>query len=231
MLYFVVKPSDSKSFKTILTFAGSYLFSITLLHLIPELFEEALGSPEFGSINIGACILIGFFFQKVLEYFSSGVEHGHAHHHTISYSPVLLLGSLLMHAFLEGTVLIHTHTGPEEANHGIDLLLGIVLHKAPAAFVLTTILAGYYKKKVTTVLMLMLFALASPLGMLTGNMLLADGQEQLYIILYALVAGNFLHVSTTIFIESNPEHKVELRKMLAIGAGVAMAFLALFFHS
>ena len=230
MIYFVLKPETiNKNFKTLLTFAGSYMFSITLIHLIPELFEM---SHEHGEnhFNMGAYILLGFFIQKVLEFFSSGVEHGHFHEgHSHSYSPALLLTSLCIHSFMEGTLLTSVH-GHEEAHHGFDLLMGIVIHKAPAAFVLTMLLSLQHTKKTVVIAFLTLFSLASPVGMLVGNLLLTEGREDLYLILYALVAGNFLHISTTIFIESSPEHKVEFKKIIAIAIGVLCAFGIMFFH-
>lgn len=220
----------------LLTFAGSYLFSITIIHLIPELFEMAFeqghqnGQHEHGQLmQIGVYILIGFFLQKVLEFFSSGIEHGHFHHHHgVKQSPYVLLIALCLHAFLEGTILNHSAVGHHD-HQSYDLLLGIVFHKAPAAFILMMMLISQGIKKHIAVLLLTIFSLASPLGMLCGSMLI-DENESLYIILYALVAGNLLHISTTIFIESSPEHKVEMRKTIAILCGVSMAFLTVVFH-
>src|SRR5690606_19594444 len=62
--------------KYLLVFAGSFLFSITILHLLPELYGSG---ADFFLISLG--ILAGFFFQQLLEYFTNGVEHGHMHHH------------------------------------------------------------------------------------------------------------------------------------------------------
>lgn len=237
--YFLVKPSQiTKNFKVMLTFAGAFLFSITIIHLIPELFEMAHeqleaagGAHQHGSMMIiGVYVLLGFFLQKGLEFFSSGVEHGHIHHHHgLSYSPVMLLASLCVHSFMEGTILNHA---PQhlDSHQPYDLLLGVVFHHAPAAFILMMILASQYKKKITTIGMLFLFALSSPLGMWVGSFLIAHGKEQAYLIMYALVTGNFLHISTTIFIESSPEHKIEKRKIVAILLGVGMAFFTVMFH-
>lgn len=230
MLYFVLKPETiNKNFKTLLTFAGSYMFSITLLHLIPELFEMSLAHGE-DFFHIGGYILLGFFIQKALEFFSSGVEHGHFHQeHSHNYSPVLLLTALCIHSFMEGTLLTSAH-GHHDAHHGLDLLMGIVIHKAPAAFVLTMLLSLQHTKKPVVISLLVLFSLASPAGMLVGDILLSEGKDGVYIILYALVAGNFLHISTTIFIESSPEHKIEFKKIIAIALGVLCAFSIMFFH-
>jgi hypothetical protein len=44
-------------------------------------------------------------------------------------------------------------------------------------------------------------------------------------ILYGLVTGGFLHISTTIFFESSPHHKFQLNKLMVtfIAAALAMA--------
>jgi hypothetical protein len=42
-------------------------------------------------------------------------------------------------------------------------------------------------------------------------------------ILFALVTGNFLHISTTIFMESSPGHRLNLTKLLVVLAGTTLA--------
>src|SRR5436190_2693704 len=77
LVYFLPK-GKSTSFKLILVFAGSYLFSITVIHILPGLFRQPVASEY-----IGICVLAGFFLQQFLEYFTSGIEHGHMHAHEI----------------------------------------------------------------------------------------------------------------------------------------------------
>ena len=74
-IYLIPKKKDS-SFKLLLVFAGSYLFAITVIHILPELYRQDLGIEW-----IGVFVLAGFFLQQLLEYFTSGVEHGHIHTH------------------------------------------------------------------------------------------------------------------------------------------------------
>ena len=113
-----------------LVFAGSFLFAITIIHIIPELFTLSKDPHQ-----IGLFVLAGFFFQRLLEYFSKGVEHGHAHAHSngSQNSKLGILIALMIHSFLEGTLL--THESPFHGEHeSYSLLIGIALHKAPAAF-------------------------------------------------------------------------------------------------
>ncbi|MCP4522448.1 MAG: zinc permease [Cytophagales bacterium] len=223
----------SESYRNIiLTFSGAYLFSITVIHLLPDAFSMA--NKEITSAQIGIFLLVGFFLQKVLEYFSQGVEHGHLHiDKSSSFSAIGIIIALSIHALLEGSVLtqhdhIHHHGHHHHhVEHNASLLWGIVFHKAPAAFVLTTILLSQLKSKKKVLLYLSLFVLASPIGLLIGNyvqenQLISSGG---FIILFAIVAGNFLHISTTIFYESNPNHHFNLKKVSAIVIGVVGAIL------
>lgn len=232
VLAFPLSKINSNQYKTILTFSGSYLFSLTIIHLLPEIFSMA--NVEVSTTQIGTALLVGFFFQKVLEYFSEGIEHGHLHVHQHSFSALSIVIALSIHAFLEGTVLTHhhhmehaSHAHHHHHEHGGSMLLGIIVHKIPAAFVLTTILLSQLKSKKKTLFYLVLFVIASPLGLLVSNYAYAQNllSEHIFVYLFAIVAGNFLHISTTIFYEANPEHHFNLSKMIALILGVGGAIL------
>lgn len=220
-----------RTFKLLLVFAGAYLFSITIIHLLPEL----MGSSD-DPVQIGIYVLAGFFFQLFLEYFTSGVEHGHlhgfeqekSHHHSHHFTPLTLLIALCIHAIMDGALLVH----PSEQGHAHDtnaLLAGVVLHKMPAAFALMSVLLHQLRHVGKAVSMLTIFALASPLGLYLSDYLLThegQGWETFTTIIYPLVAGSFLHISTTIFIESSPEHNFNLYKLIASLIGALLAVVA-----
>ena len=228
MLVFVLPKNKSLDFRLTLVFAGSYLFSITIIHILPEIFAGENNPP-----GIGIFILIGFFLQLFLEYFTSGVEHGHIHnpsHHNHSHahiSPVFLLLALCIHAFLEGTLLSH----PSDSHQHDDiraLLIGIVLHKMPAAFALMSVLLFQVENRRKAIVYLFIFSMASPFGLLVSayfnefNLI----SQNAFTILYAIVSGNFLHISTTIFFESSPEHKFNARKLVVSMVGALIAVVA-----
>lgn len=210
--YFIPKVKEPQ-YKLALVFAGAYLFSITVIHILPELYANA-ENPTW----VGIYVLVGFFIQQVLEFFTSGAEHGHIHKHSHEDrhsmgSAVLVLVALLLHSFLEGALLSH----PSQSHqHEIStsLLTGIILHKAPAAFALMSILLCHTKKS-TAFIFLIIFALGSPLGMLMSDYLVEHHvlSAHAFTILFAVVSGNFLHISTTIVFESSVEHSFNIRKM------------------
>lgn len=227
LLVFFAPVFRERYFKLVLVFAGSYLFSVTILHILPELFSNG-----FPRAQMGLYILLGFLLQQLLEFWSSGVEHGHIHKHASDTSKgvfTLMIG-LFIHAFLEGTLLSHgsvVSNGEtlEHAHSGKSVLLGIIMHKGPAAFALAAVLSSSLSKKWTIVL-LTIFALASPLGMFSSAWFIDNGllSGNGIGILYGLVTGGFLHISTTIFFESSPHHKFQLNKLIVtfVAAGLAL---------
>lgn len=219
-LSFRLFPVFKNNLRLPLIFAGSYLFAITIIHIIPELFSL---SPN--PSTIGLYVLIGFFVQQFLEYFSSGVEHGHFHSDkAVSISGRMsIVVALIIHSLLEGSLLIHD--SPFHAKHeSYSLLLGIILHKMPAAFALMVTMNQLGKK---AIYLLILFSLASPMGLLLGDYFIFS-QEGLLIV-FAIVCGSFLHISTTIFVEASPEHHFGLNKILISLLGAMMAILVEYF--
>jgi zinc and cadmium transporter len=51
-----------------------------------------------------------------------------------------------------------------------------------------------------------------------------------FLILFAIVSGNFLHISTTIYFESSPDHSFHRKKILISLLGAALAILIEFLH-
>src|SRR5690606_13305560 len=101
---FFVRRDNTNTLKLILSFSGAYLFSITVLHLIPHVYDTHSTSNE----TIGLFVLLGFLFQLVLEQFSHGIEHGHIHHSQKpgGVFPLGIMLSLCLHALLEGMPLV-----------------------------------------------------------------------------------------------------------------------------
>jgi zinc transporter ZupT len=228
LLVYTLPQRRTQSYKLLLVFAGSYLFGITVVHILPELYRNN-GEVEL----IGLFVLAGFFLQQILEHFTSGVEHGHIHlqdqahhhsHHHQQVSAIVLLMALCVHAFLEGAMLAQPVTmGFHYDTNAI--LLGIALHRAPAAFALMTVLSFQLQSKTRGVPYLVAFSIAAPAGLLISTYL-ADAEiltASALTLLYAVVCGNFLHISTTIVFESSPEHHFNARKLTVAILGALLA--------
>ncbi|WP_131538124.1 ZIP family metal transporter [Pedobacter nototheniae] len=215
---FLVKSDKSKLLKLILSFSGAYLFAITVLHLIPD----AYSGPDKG--EIGIFILIGFLLQVFLEQFSEGVEHGHIHkHHDGHAFPYGIMISLCLHAFLEGM--------PLAKDQHNELIFGISLHHIPAAFALASILMQNHFKKGSIMAYLVIFAVMAPLGFYVSMGLsngTIGGVEAYFNKIMGIVIGIFLHISTTILFESSADHKINIKKMIAVLLGIGVALIGFF---
>lgn len=226
---FLLPPIADRKYKLVLVFAGAYLFAITITHILPELFNNGIDPTQ-----IGLYVLVGFILQEILEHFSSGVEHGHMHEHDEKHqhtqrASFMLLIALSLHAFLEGSLL--AHPGTIHADHDSSgLLLGIVLHKAPASFALVSILLCHLKKRSKAFIFLVIFAMASPMGMWVGDYFIHDQSlsDHTFSILFAIVSGNFLHISTTIVFESEADHKINVQKLGVTILGSVVAVMVEF---
>ncbi len=230
---FLVKafpPDNVKWLKMALAFSGAYLFTITIIHLLPDVLLSN-SNPHV----VGYWVLAGFFLQLVLELFSHGVEHGHMHAHEQKHTdslPFLLLGSLFIHSFLEGSILVRGGGHYVNHAHGQDnfyaVLLGVAMHHIPAAFALMSVLLSRLGSFRKAFLWLLIFAIGAPLGIIVSNSLL-NGQESSSMVFTALtgiVAGNFLHISTTILFETTPDHRFNRNKLVATLLGLGLALLS-----
>jgi len=208
LIVFGLKPSN-KTAQLLLSFSGAYLLSISILHLLPEVYAVK-------NLNVGLFILIGLLLQLILDFFSKGAEHGHIHIQQNQAFPWALFISLSIHAFMEGIPLANNH----EHEH---LLWAIVVHKIPIAIILGTFFVNSNFPKRIAVLFLLMFALMSPLGSLVG-------ENVEFLITYkteitAIIIGIFLHISTIILFETSKDHKFNFLKFLVILIGIVVAYL------
>jgi zinc transporter ZupT len=200
----------TKTVQLLLSFSGAYLLAISILHLLPEVYNVY-------NKTIGVYILIGLILQLVLDFFSKGAEHGHIHEQSTSIFPWALFISLSIHSFMEGIPLANNL-------HHEHLLWAIVIHKIPVAIILGTFFVKSSIPKKYAVAFLLVFALMSPLGSFIG-------ENSQFLIRYkseimAIIIGVFLHISTIILFESSKDHKFNLLKFTAILIGMSVAFLA-----
>ena len=217
---FFFRKENTQRLKLILSFSGAYLFAITILHLIPEVYEN-------GGESIGLFVLGGFLFQILLEQFSEGIEHGHMHKHSHEQHafPYGIMISLCLHAFLEGM--------PLAKGHQHELLFGIALHHIPAAFALGSVLVQHHIKRSSILILLVIFALMSPAGYLLSDGI-SNGSigdiDAYFDRIMGIVIGIFLHISTTILFESSVDHHYNMKKLVAVLSGVAIALAGFLLH-
>jgi len=222
---FAFKLDQPRQIKLLNAFTGAYLLSLTLLHLLPELYrfhEEPGRDPQ---LLIGGLILVGFFTQVALDVISMGIEHGHAHH-LHGHMPTGILIGLCLHAFVEALALgdAHSHDNPATRHF---LLVSIVVHNFPVSIALLGMLLQSGMSHSRALSLLGLFALMAPLGVLVSS---HTGLAHYSRELMALVIGIFMHISTTILFEAGDVHKFNLGKLLAIIVGTVLGVLSVIIH-
>lgn len=202
-----LKPKAKTNLKLLLAFSGSFLLSLTVMHLLPDVYQSPTKST-------GIFIMLGILFQIILEFFSKGAEHGHVHgHDTMTQMPWLLFISLCIHAFLEGFPVGHHH----------DLAYGIAIHHLPIAIILTTFFLNAQLNKIALFIFMLTFAVMTPLGTLVSNNL--PILNEYYTQITAVVIGILFHISSTIIFESSEGHKFNIAKVSMIILGIVLASL------
>lgn len=203
----IIKPKNKTNLKLLLAFSGSFLLSLTVMHLLPEVYE---GHDN----NTGLFIMLGILFQIILEFFSKGAEHGHVHGHPImNQIPWLLFISLCIHAFLEGFPVGHHH----------DLAIGIAIHHLPIAIILTTFFISAELNKKAIFAFMLVFAVMTPLGTVASEFL--PFLNEYYTQITAVVIGILFHISSTIIFESSEGHKFNIAKVSMIVLGILLAYI------
>lgn len=207
---------NQSSFKILLAFCGSFILAITLLHILPYIYESN-GHDH----SIGIFLLLGIFIQIVLEFFTQGIEHGHhdqGRDHSIKLSKAAAPG-LYLHSILESLPL-----GVQwMLDEGNLLFWGIVFHHVPIGIILYMILKAKWLNRRKILLYLGLFALSSPAGALIGYFVTFF--QKLLVYLLAIVAGIFMHISTTILFESSHNHRFNLMKVLTLVVSSTLAYI------
>lgn len=207
--------NQRKLIKFMLAFSGGFLLAMAFVHFLPELYESE--QP----VRIGLFILVGFLIQLFLEYFSGGIEHGHIHVHHNHKIPWALFISLSVHSFIEG---IPISSGDSHSHlSGQSLLLGILFHQTPVAIALMTLLKTSKISSFKSWIILMLFGIMTPLGLVFGWLFNIETENSYMSYLLAIVVGMFLHISTTIIFESSENHKFNFVKLISIIVGVILA--------
>ncbi len=200
-----LQPKSKSNLKLLLAFSGSFLLSLTVMHLLPDVYES-------NNKSVGVFIMIGILFQIVLEFFSKGAEHGHVHgHDKMTQMPWLLFISLCVHAFLEGF----------PVSHHQELAIGIAIHHLPIAIILTTFFLNAQLNKTILFLFMFTFAIMTPLGTLVSQIF--PVLNNYYTEITAVVIGILFHISSTIIFESSEGHKFNIAKISMIVLGIILA--------
>ena len=202
------KPKKLRSIKLLLAFSGAFLLSITVLEMLPNVYQSKDNMT-------GYWVLGGIILQLSLEYMSNGAEHGHIYVNQKDGIPWAIWISLFIHSLLEG-IPIHYHE---------HMSIGVFFHKLPIAMLLSFLLLQSQRPVIQSVALFFIFGAATPLGSYLSD--LNSIFSNRYVEFSALVSGMFLHVSTTILYESAEGHRFNSAKTFTVVIGILMAILTI----
>jgi zinc and cadmium transporter len=223
-------PIKQDSLRLLLALSASYLFSVSIIHLLPEAFGHIHGSDTPVPVNVkltGLFIVLGFCLQLVIDTFSTGIEHGHVHLHSNEchdHLPYGIIIGLMLHSFLEGLPIYSA--GDSGINY--QLIYGLMLHNIPISIAFVLLLKEHKGNGGGVLGLLFLFAIMTPLGYFFSYFMQTvglSGYRQYSQAAFALVIGIFLHISTAILFESSDHHKYNIAKVLMMVGGIVLAYL------
>lgn len=218
--------SDNK-LRLLLAFGGAFILAITFLEIIPEIYKTE------NSSYAGFFMLLGFLIQLFVDFLTKGADHGHRHDEhdeknekkIAHFSSLTLLIGICIHSFCEAMPLSDTF-GNTEVKH--SLITGIFIHNIPISFVLIGLFINSGYSKFKSFLLLSVFAIAAPVGILTSSQIgvyFQDNTSFIYTMTMSIVVGIFLHISTTVLFESSEDHRFNFYKLFSILIGICIALL------
>lgn len=216
-------PIRASNLRLILAFSAAYLFSLSIIHMLPEAITVN------NAKQAGLFIVIGFSLQLIIDTFSTGIEHGHVHLHSNdchTHLPYGIIIGLFLHSLLEGLPVYV----PAESGGAVNyqLIMGLAVHNLPITIALVALLKDHHYSRGRSLLIVVAFAFMSPLGYLFSFLLHTIGLNAngLYSqMAYALVIGIFLHISTAILFESSDQHRYNFRKVAVMLLGITVAYV------
>ncbi|MCW3076050.1 MAG: zinc/iron permease [Bacteroidetes bacterium] len=221
------------SLRLLLAFSAAYLFSISIIHLLPEAFAATMSEPSFNNVKLtGLFIVLGFSLQLAMDTFSTGIEHGHVHLHSKEchdHLPFGIIIGLMLHSFLEGLPIYNLNALPLHSspiNH--QLIYGLILHNIPISIAFVLLLKEHKTSRKNILFLLLGFSLMTPLGYLFSYSLQSFGLQnyhQYSQAAFAIVIGIFLHISTAILFETSEQHKYNVAKIIMMVSGIILAYI------
>lgn len=229
------------------TFSAALVASLIFVHILPDIYGS-----EVGAKWLGLAVLLGLVIQLVLEKITHGIEHGHHHTHAKSHKSILIgvMLGLGAHALIEGMPIsidddhqteeteehAHIHNDHHDHEH-VDYSSGktkvsskfisaILMHKVPVTLMLSLFLLSIGVKPVNYFLLLLIFAVMTPLGMFTGEFLMkipAINSYKFYLL--AVSTGMLLHIITSILFEHGHSKKETNLHILLIVLGVSIGVI------
>lgn len=200
---------------------------IALLHFLPEAYADLLPFLGIHAWTILAVLgITSFLFMLICE---KGIAHiiyvrEKKSHHWFAYWILLVLS---LHALIEGCAL---GLSPNY-EHFLTLAIAILMHKGSEGFALATIVGRYNFKARSQKQLLIILAIATPLGIILASNLGFIVQHQHFALFEgyfnSLAAGTFLYIAICHSATAcdHADHAPSYKRWLYYGLGVGLISL------
>lgn len=212
----LVREWSQSTVRLLLAFGTGVLLGAAFFHMIPVA-THSLGD------DVGVWVLAGFLAIWVLERFimMHPCEEEHCSFHHMGMAAFF---GITLHSLIDGLAL---GAGVAIPSLSVAVTAAIVLHKLPASVSLAGILlhCQYPRRRIFT--MILIFALATPIGAAVSFFLLRDISGVALPAAVALSAGTFLAIATADLlpqIHSKPEGR--FRNLAALFVGLLVISFA-----
>lgn len=218
----VIPRVNENRLKLFVSLGAGLLLGMAFIHIIPEAAQLTGGS-------FGIWFLLGFVILLVLERFvmvHACEEHG-CNYHTVGVAAFV---GIAVHSVIEGIALGSSFLVPQLAPL---VLVGILAHKAPAAFSLTSILKLAGKSNGQILLFVFGLAASVPAGCLVAYLVARnDGLKGSTGALLAISAGTFLYIGACDLLpELHRNDDEKFKRLAAFLVGIGLCFASLIGHS
>lgn len=175
--------------------AGTML-AVSLGHIFPESLETAWEPAIYAFIW-------GFLALYLIEEFLSPHAHDHSHgnhshedpHEHIDHVTLVSWGGIFLHTLLDGLAIASGFHLDTEV--GIAVLFAIMIHQAPVSLSLAGILRQSHLRINIQVGLIVLFALAAPIGFFISDSILWTVSDITIALAGAFSWGSLLYIATT----------------------------------
>lgn len=209
-----IKPWTLNKFEYVLNFSAGIFIGAVLFHMIPD------AKPILG-FQMVYPIIIGFFSIYGIEK-ALGRKDNTAKELSLQKMGLTALLGLSFHSFVEGFAM----GAATLMNFGFAVIAAIIFHKFPAAMLLSTLFikAGKYDKK-TIILIIFIFALTTPLGVLLSFGVFGLIDKYWLGVAIAVSAGTFIYLALfDLMLIGNKQKGDKTLNIISIGLG-AIAML------
>lgn len=174
------------------------MLSVALVHILPESLEE-------NSLAIYAFIG-GFVAIYLIEELLTPHHHDHTHgdhtyedpHEHLDHVIIVSWIAIFLHTIFDG---VGIRAGMSlSTDLGVSILTGVAIHQIPVSLSLASLLKQSYFRTRNQIVLLLIFALAAPLGYILSDVFIPSQNVLFVSLLTAFAGGSLLYVSNVEFL-------------------------------